>query len=204
MRPRVVPVLYTVDTDPRLVRTAKRLGWLVLPAPDVNRYQTPFLRQMYQTASQRVDSVFYGYSNGDIMYDDSLVRTLEAVVSSESRGHFLNKNQTLVVGKRTNFHVRNRAIYRLEDVSAFARTEGNQFLLTSSDYFFIERNRFPWQQLPPIVIGRADIDLFLVPFASQNGVLIVDATKTLTALHQTGRDGNRAWRRNNVTQDRDG
>ena len=203
LRPRVVPVLYTVDTDPRLVRTAKRLGWLVLPAPDVNRYQTPFLRQMYQTASQRVDSVFYGYSNGDIMYDDSLVRTLEAVVSSESRGHFLNKNQTLVVGKRTNFRVRNRAIYRLEDVSAFARTEGDQFLLTSSDYFFIERNRFPWQQLPPIVIGRADIDLFLVPFASQNGVLIVDATKTLTALHQTGRDGNRAWRRNNVTQDRD-
>jgi len=43
-----------------------------------------------------------------------------------------------------------------------------------------------------VVVGRVGYDNFLVVNALRHGVSVVDATDTLTALHQTTRDGNLA------------
>ena len=42
------------------------------------------------------------------------------------------------------------------------------------------------------IIGRRGYDNWLVQHALRNNVSVIDATKTLVALHQTGTDGNYA------------
>ena len=48
-----------------------------------------------------------------------------------------------------------------------------------------------WSTLPPYVIGRRAYDNALVDWAFHNAVL-VDATETIKAVHQTLADGNSA------------
>ena len=47
-----------------------------------------------------------------------------------------------------------------------------------------------------VVIGRPAYDNYFVGVARKNNVLIVDATKSILALHQTGSDGKFAGAKN--------
>ena len=47
-----------------------------------------------------------------------------------------------------------------------------------------------------VVIGRPAYDNYFVGFARKNNVSIVDATKSILALHQTGSDGKFAGAKN--------
>jgi len=62
--------------------TAVRLGWTVLPAPRVNHIGLPFLKDMYYEAEKQFpDCIFYGFANGDILFNVELAQTLQAVAT---------------------------------------------------------------------------------------------------------------------------
>jgi hypothetical protein len=69
---------------------------------------------------------------------------------------------------------------------------GELFSPNAEDYFFIAGNRFPWHQVPDVVVGRPAYDNFLVAIAIREGVSVVDATASVLAVHQSGRDANYA------------
>ena len=77
----VQPILYTDRmTSSALVTAARQLGWTVLQVPRVSRAGLPFLKEMYFEAAERFPGcTFYGFSNGDILFDRGLVYSLEAV-----------------------------------------------------------------------------------------------------------------------------
>jgi hypothetical protein len=77
-----------------------------------------------------------------------------------------------------------------------AAQHGKMHNADAEDYFFIKRNIFPWLRVPNVAIGRKAYDNFIVAFGIMNNVSVVDATETLTALHQTDDDGNQAGHRN--------
>jgi len=63
-----------------LAKTARRHGWLVFEAPRVSRFGVPYLKEMFVHASEHLPGcVFYGYSNGDILYNEDLLVTLNAI-----------------------------------------------------------------------------------------------------------------------------
>lgn len=195
-RPIVQPLLYTVYEDGALVEFAKRLGWYVLPVPNMSSIGVPYLKNMYLTAMETHSSVLYGYTNGDILFSDGFVDTLREVVK-----HIYALNTTLIVGMRTNYNMNldnSMPVYHLNDVNNISR-KGRLFRSDAEDYFFVT-NDFPWQVIPDLVIGRVAYDNFLVGTAIKQNVSVVDATKTITALHQTGVDGNLAGRRRHDTK----
>jgi len=109
--------------------------------------------------------------------------------------------RTMVIGQRTNVLLdklrRNDTLfYQPDDVTAAARQLGKLFMTCAEDYFFIAFNDFPWHHVADVVIGRPAYDNYMVGLAIQQNVSVVDATKTLLALHQTGSDGNKAGHMN--------
>ena len=100
-------------------------------------------------------------------------------------------NSTLVIGRRTNVRVNDKlGLYLPDDVTESAK-KGKLFLFSAEDYFIMTANGYPWHRVPKdLVVGRVGYDNFLVVNALHHGVSVVDATNTLTALHQTSRDGN--------------
>ena len=74
--------MYVTNTsvDRQLATFARLHGWLVFDAPRVSSSGMPYLRDMYSHASRHLTNcTFYGFSNGDILYNRNLLATLHAI-----------------------------------------------------------------------------------------------------------------------------
>jgi len=103
----------------------------------------------------------------------------------------------MIVGRRTNVLLSNNSqpLYLPDDVTAAARQRGKLFVPNAEDYFFIALNDFPWHLVADVVVGRPAYDNYLVGLAIQQNVTVVDATRSILAVHQTDRDGDYAGHR---------
>jgi len=74
----------TISSRPRftqeLIDVAQTLGWHVFNLSRVSPLGVPYFKDMYFEAVERFPACkFYGFANGDILFDEGLIRTLEAV-----------------------------------------------------------------------------------------------------------------------------
>ncbi|ELT89173.1 hypothetical protein CAPTEDRAFT_221789 [Capitella teleta] len=190
MRPAVQPVLYaTPDTDHSLSDYARQHGWDVYPVPRSNRFKTPFLKDMYLHAEKHYRTHFYGYSNGDLLFDQGLLDTLTDLHTA------LPHNRSMVVGRRTNYVLKDfdKDLEDLTTIKDFAAAQKERaesvrvFKAVAIDYFISNRGGVNWQKLPNFVIGRAGYDNYLIFFARKHcKAVVVDASRTIRALHLQG------------------
>ncbi|KAK2142890.1 hypothetical protein NP493_4729g00003 [Ridgeia piscesae] len=196
--PSVRPILYYSPGRqlPGLHELARSLGWEVFPCPDVSPTpgRLPVLRRMFVHAQEAgARAAFYGYANGDIVFDESLVLTLRAL-----RRHADFSRRLMLVGRRFNYRMRpNETISSLFDVTLRAR-QGMWFMSTALDYFLSTYDGYPWRDIPDFVVVRIGYDCWLVAHAIDLRIPVVDASASVTVLHQTGVDGNEAGRQASV------
>ena len=179
LKPQVQPVLFTTFEHGYLVDLARQHGWDVHPVPRVKKHGTPHVKDMFFKAMMLYDSTFYGMSNGDILFTDGIIDTLQAAKRKQG-----TLKSTLVIGMRKNYHLNlanANPIYSKEDVGVYAR-KGYLFRHDAEDYFLMTPG-YPWNKVPDIVIGRPAYDNFLVGLAIKQNVSVIDATNTITALH---------------------
>ena len=128
------------------------------------------------------DSTFYDSANGDILFDTSLSETLKSLAS---RRNSLPRAPIMITGHRTNYKMSDNwtepivDFYYIEQL----RTRGKLFWANAEDYFLFTKD-FPRYLFKDLVIGRPAYDNYLVVMSLKLNVSVVDATKTLTALHQ--------------------
>ena len=137
----------------------------------------------------RYTADFYGFSNGDILFNDGLKSTLQGV-----KNYFSVLGPSLVVGQRKNYYMSHQKnttmdLYKKEIVTEIGRTDAHYFTLDAEDFFFLSHHGFQWDLVKDIVIGRPGYDNYFVYVTRTNNVSLIDATHTLLALHQTGADG---------------
>lgn len=168
-----------VDSE-KIWREAGNSG--IIPGVETNGHGTPFLWSLFERVEQRCPSStpFVAYANADIMFDTGLVNTLTTLKK-------WGKDRLLVVGQRRNHELKGGLTW--EEIQ---NVPSDLFLDVAQDYFIMSRGLlWDWSTLPPYVIGRRAYDNALVDWAFHNANL-VDATETITALHQTTQDGNYA------------
>ena len=191
LAPFVRPVLYYPFGEDYLTEFARTNGWSVYKCPRLSKHGVPVLRSMFLHAQEiNATTSFYGYANGDILFNNNLVVTLEALRTDNA-----TFKQVLVVGRRTNYMFKDKEeIYNLEPVYRYA-TAGKLFRTDAQDFFISTHSGFPWDSIPDFVVGRVGYDNWLVANALNTNVSVIDVTATVTALHQTSLDGNFAGHR---------
>ena len=181
--PAIQPVLFTTNRSSSLNSLAKEHGWIVTHCPAVNEFGTPFVKNMYLKAYDIMKTQLYAFVNGDILFDGSLVETLNRI--SKEIPTF---NTTLISGKRRNYNPKvectkqNLEIWTQEHVHSMS----NHSLLDggwAEDYFFVTPD-FPWHRFKDVVIGRELYDNYLVHRSKILNITTIDITETITALHQ--------------------
>ena len=193
--PFVKPVLFADNVTSELTTLARRYKWDVLQLNRVNPSGAPFLKDMYHTVFEKYQSTFYGFANGDLLFDESLLATLNGI-----KLHLNNlQNNVMVVGIRTNIEIydyNKTSEFVRENLQSLARKRGQLYTPRSVDYFFFTRDNcsLNWSSLADVVIGRVAYDLYLVAKSIEQNVNTIDATKTILSLHmsrksvpQTGR-----------------
>jgi hypothetical protein len=195
LKPEVRTVVFCSPEDQEAINAVKKYGHTVEMVPKTFN-NIPVLRSMFIAAKAKYNSTFYGYANGDILFTESLVKTLRTLNMYKDNIIF---KQILVVGRRHNHLIENKTLETLEQVqncSQFA----HGFTSDAQDYFITTRDGFPWEDIPDLVVGRPGYDNWLVATAIRQNITVVEATRTLLAIHQTGPDGNYAGGKKNGTR----
>ena len=82
----------------------------------------------------------------------------------------------------------NRTVWDLKEVEELGK-EGKLVPPDSQEYWFTSSDRFPWQEAGDVVTGRLRIDNYILVFALQQGITVIDGTTSTLCLHQVGVDG---------------
>ena len=80
----------------KVKRISEQSGWTVLPVIR-EAAECPVLPDMFLEAQSKFKSTFYGYANGDLLFTDGLMNTLQKIFCA-----FQENKKILIVGKRTN------------------------------------------------------------------------------------------------------
>ena len=183
LRPYVIPVVFTNQAS--IADDCRRKGWDVLPVRISANGGIPVLKFMFLDAISTYNTTFYGYGNSDILFTDSLIETLAWLKMSVK----LDK-PILIIGKRTNVnYVGVKEMVTWKKLSAVASSRGKLFRGLAEDYFITTRF-YPWKNIPEVVIGRPAFDNWLVYHTRKQNQTVIDATRTILAVHQTTRAGN--------------
>ena len=129
---------------------ARSLGWTVRNVPK-QIHKLPVLKHMFRDAIEAdTKTPFYGYANSDILFDSSLVETLQTLRTTGK-----NLKSPFVVGRRTNVNVTQITGNVSDDrYLRSLRKVGSLFQTTAQDYFITTATGFPWEKVPEFVIGR--------------------------------------------------
>ena len=96
------PILFADESlieynDSNLVNQICEMGWLVFKVPHYNEYGFPVFKTMFRFIQQYWVSDWYGYFNGDILFDNSLLDTLSFLYNARD---IYDRPISLVTGHR--------------------------------------------------------------------------------------------------------
>lgn len=185
LRPAVLPVLFTAPNDTReWQEMSSGLGWIVESAPRT-RSGVPILKDMFKFVSRKHPSPFLGFANADNLFGTSLIHTLSELNSLSP----IHKRVSLITGRRRNVPENLLEGYTPQYVEILA-SNLSLYSKRAQDYFITShRAGFCWGGVPDFVVGRIGYDNWLMVRAQQWNVTLVDASDTITVLHQVGKDG---------------
>ena len=183
LRPHVQLILFTE----RNYSLAINNGWHISRFSETECGGVPSLRGMFLDAMNKYESAFYGFANGDILFNEGIVDTLSTL---RKKPLFKRKDRFLLIGKRIDllldrFKINSVSSYKQVNDLALKGTMGNGF---SEDYF-ITTKTFPWDEVPEVVVGRTTFDNFLVFYARAIlNTTLIDTSSSIFALHQKTTD----------------
>ena len=166
--------MYHTDLKPEI--------WLYMDENvETNEYHTPLLRSLLASVQKKcpLNVPFIAYVNADILFEKkSLIQTLQSLK--------MHTHDLLIVGQRRNSMASNITQKNIKTVPS------QLFQSDAQDYFIFSRISRALDTMPPYVMGRRAYDNGIVDWAYHNTDTLVDATRTIWAVHQTSEDGNYA------------
>ena len=167
------------------------------------RFSQPTYRGLFAKALQLFpEAPAVMYSNFDILYTPALSQTIRRVIEYTDNererklkaGLPYNVRGWLIVGQRVNVDVpvewtiADAGDRWVDEILSFSKG-GELFESDAEDYFVVSRGLFEWMKdIPDFVVGGVAFDNWIVNkvnvLANQGEAIVVDGTKTVTALHQ--------------------
>ncbi|KAI6659192.1 hypothetical protein LOD99_14866 [Oopsacas minuta] len=151
------------------------------------------LKQLFLNAMLDIQTPFYMYTNGDILYNRKLIQTVKHI--KQLMDTKLIRNKLLIIGTRSN-HIMTQYVSREGDIELLAR-QSRVFIKDAQDYFIVTRHTINWETFPEYLVGRSGYDNAIVDFSFRNEIELIDATNTITALHQSNVKGEYLWKYHN-------
>jgi hypothetical protein len=174
MRPR--PEIILFGHEPGTAETAAELGLLHIANVKCNQWGTPLISDLFGQAEKSGQGQVLSYVNSDIILLADFAHALTRV--AEWSDHFL------MVGRRIDLDIKDAIDFEADwvmEIRSRAR-QGKLQIARSIDYFAFSRGLYP--SIPALAIGRFWWDNWLLWKARSLHAEVVDATRTVLAIHQ--------------------
>lgn len=169
-----------------------------IPKVKRNEYGTPLISDLFKITQSieinpnRNSEKVYCFINCDIILMPDFVHTISAFVKGRLQNSFgqFSKEDYLLVGQRTDID-RVPRIFNFNDLQktyqdllSLVKNRGELHSPDGMDYFIFSKGTFPF--VYDFAIGKLVWDAWLTGNAFRRGLMTVDTTKTITAIHQNG------------------
>ncbi len=123
------------------------------------------------------------YINSDILLlDNEIMNVINTVKDINEQGNFL------IIGERTSINLFKQINYDypecIEMVQKQVKEEGVSNGIWAIDYFIFPKGMYKDKDIPDFVIGSPAFDNWLVWYAKENKIPIINASKCIKAIHQ--------------------
>lgn len=166
-----------IGDEEGMPQVAKELGVKQLGNVQRNELGTPLVSSIFQLAREASHSPILAYVNADMLLLPDTVDIANQVLAQQSEFVLLGQRYDLDVTALLDFSA-GWADRMRSDVKA----RGRLHPMGGSDYFIFPRHLFT--QIPKFAIGRAGWDNWMIYHAVSQPWLAVDATLSLTIVHQ--------------------
>ncbi|WP_054520439.1 hypothetical protein [Thermanaerothrix daxensis] len=166
-----------VGDEVGVAEVARELGVRHVPEVARNSYGTPLIPAIFEQARLHSHSPVLAYVNADILLTPSFLQGARVVHNVMPR--------FLIVGQRWDLEVQDDLVIEAgweEALRQQVQMHGRRHPPGGSDYFIFPRECF--QNLPPMAVGRAGWDNWMIYFARQQGWPVVDASRSIFIVHQ--------------------
>jgi hypothetical protein len=166
-----------IGAESGMAEAAAELGVRQLAEVRRNEWGTPLVSSIFELARRASQATLLAYLNADMLV---MADFLAAARQADRQTH-----RFLIVGQRWDLDVRQplefgpgwEARLRVE-----VRARGRLHAPAGSDYFIFPRPLFA--ELPDFAIGRAGWDNWAIYHALRSGWAVIDATRSIMAVHQ--------------------
>jgi hypothetical protein len=173
--PEVEVVL--IGDEPGIQDAAEELGIVHVPEVERNQWGTPLVRSLLEHARAASESPIMAIVNADILL---MPDYLDAVKMVHARAE-----KYLIVGRRWGLDIEDEMAFQAgwqAALRAEVEKRGDLHPMFSIDYFVFPRDQY--REIPDFVIGRPQWDNWMIYHARQQGWPVVDATASVTVVHQ--------------------
>jgi hypothetical protein len=174
LKPR--PEIILFGNEEGTAEVAKEFGITHIKETECNEYGIPYLSGVFKKAQEHAKSDIICYSNCDIILLQNLMDALEKATKFP---------QFLLVAECQNLDVKKPIVFSdvnwREQLIDFMKEKGKR-RVNASDFFAFRSGMFP--NPPPLVLGRAYFDNWIIYEARRMGAPVIDATGDITAIHQ--------------------
>ncbi len=171
------PQVILCGNDSGVAEAAAKFQVEHLPDIPTTELGTPLLDAAFRRASEVARPPILCYVNADIIFLGELNRLLARI----------ELDRFLVVGRRIDLDLTEKWDFSqpgtAEQLKEKAEHEGRLFTHYGIDYFIFPKGD-PVAQLPPFAVGRPGWDNWFIGNAWKHDVPIIDATASITAIHQ--------------------
>jgi hypothetical protein len=172
---RVVPgaqVLLFGD-EPGTAAAAAAFGAVHVPRLRRSPHGAPLIDEVFREAARLAMHHTLCFVNADIIFRGDVPAT---IATASALAPFL------VIGESADVDLRAPLAFDRPDWHAGLSADEEPRGPLALDYFFFSRGAFA--EVPPFALGRARFDNWLVWRALDRGVAVIDATRSLGAVHQ--------------------
>jgi hypothetical protein len=174
LRPACEVILF--GDDEGTAEVAAEFGIRHIPAVARNEYGTPLVNSMFEVAQHSATHSLMAYVNADIILLSDFVTAVQ----------LMPKHSFLMVGHRWDLDINEPLDFNKANWELLLRTSvaenGKLHGHAGIDYFVFRRGF--WRDIPPFAIGRTAWDNWLIYRTRSLGAPVIDATRTVTAIHQ--------------------
>lgn len=174
--PQVQVIL--LGSDEGTAEVAAEFGVIHVPKVECNRFGAPRIDALFAAAESVAEHNTMCFINADIILTDDFPTTVKRVTAQIKR--------SVIIGRRWNLDIESAwdfgsqvAYQEIRDVT---KTHGSLAPVGYMDYFVYPKGF--WEAVPPFAIGAGRLDNWLVHRAISLGAALVDATSSITAIHQ--------------------
>ena len=169
------------SNDSRIANVVLPRYWKVQEIRKFAVNDIPVLKYMYIEAMEMFESEFYAYANADILFTDGLISTLMML-----RYYFSSSTEPMMItGQRWNIiNVSAEQVNPKKNLASIVSDKGSLFHTWAADYFICNRE-YPWDNVDDLIIGSRAFDNWLILQSRKMGHMLIDATQTILAVHQS-------------------